>query len=329
MAVPAATRSSEAEPLVSASAVRLCASKEWCSPGPPVSCSGPLPRSGRQRGALRRDELGVRAGGAAHRLGGVVDQHVQRPPGRHPVRQRDHLCRVAQVESDHREPVQPVRAVRHRGEAAHRVVREAGGDGRLGAVAQQAERDVHADLGPAAGEQRPPPRQVRTRLSLGVVQLGARAAQLVVEGVHLDVALLADVAGPRIEQRAGDLPRAGLADGTAAGLVVDPAGSGRGGGRRHGEVVGQHLVALLPPPADLDALVDPRRRLPDPHRVGVVGGQVVELGQHVQAGLQPVGVDAGHGDDSRRARRQRALTRPAGSGPARAPASSRASPRAA
>ena len=92
-------------------------------------------------------------GGAAHRLGRVVDQDVQRALRGHRVGQRDDLSRVAQVDAHDAQPVQPVGAVVHRGEAAHGVVRKAGGDRRVRAVAQQPQRDVHADLGAPAGEQ--------------------------------------------------------------------------------------------------------------------------------------------------------------------------------
>lgn len=84
------------------------------------------------------------------------------------IGQGDHLGRVAQIYSDDAQPVQPVGAVVHRGETPDRVVGEARGDGRVRAVAQQPERDVHADLGAAAGEQRPPPAQIGTSVPLGV-----------------------------------------------------------------------------------------------------------------------------------------------------------------
>ncbi len=57
------------------------------------------------RGALRLDERSVGAGGSAHRLGGVVDQNVQRALRGDGVRERDHLSRVAQVDPDDAEPM--------------------------------------------------------------------------------------------------------------------------------------------------------------------------------------------------------------------------------
>ena len=155
----------------------------------------------------RRPAAAYAAGRPAHRLRRVVDQDVQRPCGGDRVGQRDHLGRIAQVDADHAQPVQPVGAVRHGGEPAHGVVREAGGDRGVGAVAQQPQRDVHADLGPSAGEQRAAPGQVGARVALGPVERGARRAELVVERVDHGVAVLADVAGPRPQQRARRSPR--------------------------------------------------------------------------------------------------------------------------
>ena len=169
---------------------------------PKVSSSGSGPVGQRLR--LGRGQRRVGAGRAAHRLRGVVDQDVQRALLGDRVGQRHHLRRVAQVDADDPQPVQPVGAVRHRGEPADRVVREPGGDGGVRAVAQQPQRDVHADLGPAAGEQRAPAGQVGAGVALGVADRRAVGAELVVERVHLGVALLADVAGPRPDQGAGD-----------------------------------------------------------------------------------------------------------------------------
>ena len=156
----------------------------------------------RRRGALRLDERRVGAGSAAHGLGRVVDQDVQRALRGHGVRKRDDLSGIAQVDANDAQPVQPVGTVGHRGETAHGVVREAGGDGRVGAVAEQSQRDVHADLGAAAGEQGAPAGEVGAGVALGAVERGAFRAELVVEGVDHRVAVLAHVAGARPEQRA-------------------------------------------------------------------------------------------------------------------------------
>ena len=100
------------------------------------------------------------------------------------------------------------RAVGHRGEAARRVAREARRDRRVRAVAQQAQRDVHADLRAAAGEQRAAARQVGARLAPRVVARRAVRAELVVEDVDLRVVLLADVTRLRAQQRPALAPRA-------------------------------------------------------------------------------------------------------------------------
>ncbi len=60
----------------------------------------------------------------------------------------------------------------------------------LRAVPQQPERDVHADLGTAAGEQRPLAGEVGAGVAAGAVLGGAALAELVVEVVDLDVPLL-------------------------------------------------------------------------------------------------------------------------------------------
>ena len=148
-----------------------------------------------RRGALRLDECRVRARGAAHRLRGVVDQNVQRTLRRHGVRERDDLSGVTQVDAHDAQSVQPVGAVAHRGEAAHGVVGKAGGDCRVGAVAEQSQRDIHTDLGAAAREQRAPAGEVGTGLALGAAERGALRTQLVVKRVDNRVVVLADVAG--------------------------------------------------------------------------------------------------------------------------------------
>ena len=180
--------------------------------------------SGR-RGALRLDERRVGARSPAHRLRGVVDQDVQRALRGHGVRERDDLSGVPQVDAHDAQPVQPVGTVGHRGEAAHGVVREAGGDGRVGAVAEQSQRDVHADLGAAAGEQGAPAGEVGAGVALGAVERGAVRTELVVEGVDHGVVVLAHVAGARPEQRARGGPDRSGHQRQACGLVVDAAGA--------------------------------------------------------------------------------------------------------
>ncbi len=118
--------------------------------------------AGRQRPGLGVGQRAVRPGGAAHRLRSVVDQDVEGPLRRNGIGQRDHLRGIAQVDADHPQAVDPVGAVLHGLETPDGVVREPGGDRQVGAVAQQPQRDVHADLGAASGEQGPAPvRSVR------------------------------------------------------------------------------------------------------------------------------------------------------------------------
>ena len=106
-------------------------------------------------------------------------------------------------------------------------------DGGVGPVAQQAQGDVHADLGAAAGEQRTPSGQVGARVPLRAVQPRAGRAELVVERVDLGVAVLAGVAGAGPPERPGEGGRRAGRQRQPEGLVVDPAG--RTGGRRGGD----------------------------------------------------------------------------------------------
>src|SRR5262249_45932223 len=144
--------------------------------------------------------------------------------------QRHHLGRVAQVDADDLQPVDPLVTVGLGLEPADRVVRETRGDRGVGAVTQQPQCDVHADLGAATGEEGALAGEVGAGVATGPVLRGALLAELVVEVVHLDVALLADVAGARALEYPGDLAR--LRDRRrqdALGLVVDAL---RGAGRR-------------------------------------------------------------------------------------------------
>ena len=69
-----------------------------------------------QRALGQRRQLGihqrlVRTGGAPHRLRRVVDEDVERAVGRDGVGESDHLGRVAQVDADDLEAMDPVRRV--------------------------------------------------------------------------------------------------------------------------------------------------------------------------------------------------------------------------
>ncbi len=236
---------------------------------------------------VERDHLGQRAVGQRLRLGldqrcigprrpadglgGVVDQDVQRSLCCNGVRERDDLGRVAQVDPDDAQPVDPVGAVLHGSESANRIGREARGDRRVGAVAQQPQCDVHPYLRAATGEQSAPAGEVSARVALAAVEGSARRAQLVIERVDVDVSGLAGVAGARLQQLSGKRAGGVRYQLQALGLVVDPL---RGAGRRQGgdgPVVGQHLLAALGPALFLDTLEDSRRRSPDRHGVRVLG----------------------------------------------------------
>ena len=71
----------------------------------------------------------------------------------------------------------------------------------MGAIPEQAERDVHPDLGAAAREQGALAGEIGPSIPLGVVEGCAVGAQLVVEGVDERVVLLADVARSRLDER--------------------------------------------------------------------------------------------------------------------------------
>ena len=122
-------------------------------------------RAARQRRLRGRGQVRVRLGRPPHGLRRVVDQDVERALGGDVVGEGDDLSRIAQVEADDAQAIDPVCAVVHRGEAPDGVVREARRDRRVGAVAEQPQRDVHPDLGPAAGEQRATSAQVGARVA--------------------------------------------------------------------------------------------------------------------------------------------------------------------
>ncbi len=250
--------------------------------------------TGGQRGALALDQGRVGGGQTAHGLRRVVDQDVQGPGLGDPLGQGHGLRRVAQVDADDLQPVHPVRRVVHGLEPADGVLGEARGDGRVGAVTQQPQRDVHADLGTAAGEQRALAGQVGSGVALGAVQAGAVRTELVVEVVDLDVAGLACVAGAGALEYARDPARLGdRRRQDALGLVVDAlGGTGRGGLGDRLVVGGLGGPALLAA-ALLDRAVDAGRGPAHRDGVGVVDLQRVEFLEHAEADGQALGVDAG------------------------------------
>ena len=244
-----------------------------------------------QGGVLTRDQRRVGARRAAHGLAGVADQDVERPRRSDVVGQRHDLRGVAQVDADDLEPVGPLLTVVERGEAAHGIVREAGREGEVRPVAQQAQRDVHADLGAPAGEQRASSTQVGALVALGVRARGAARAQPVVERVDEHVVVLADVAAARVDQLAGEGARGRRRQQGALGLVVDAQRGARGRGRGDRPVVGELLRALGELALALDRLEHPRGGALDRHPVRVVLGHRVQRVEHPQRDGQVVGVD--------------------------------------
>ncbi len=166
-------------------------------------------------------ERRVRAGGAAYRLRGVVDEDVERASLDHRVGEADDLGGIAQVDADDSQAMQPIPRIGKRRETAHGIARESRRDGRVRAIPEQAKRDVHSDLGSTPGEQRAPATEIGAGITPGVVLGGAVWAELVVERVDLRVVLLADVAGTRLDQRSCGGSSHGDCERDAAGLVVD------------------------------------------------------------------------------------------------------------
>ena len=114
------------------------------------------------------------------------------------------------------------------------VVREARGGHHGGAGAQQLEGRLVADLDPRPGDEGHAAVEVGRLEALLVVELGARGAQRVVEGVQRLVLDLADVAGLRLQHLA-----------RALHLAACPAFSRRGGGTKTSD----SRAARIPVPA--------------------------------------------------------------------------------
>ncbi len=246
----------------------------------------------RQRGQFGLGQRRVRPGGPAHRLRGVVDQDVQRPGISDRVGEADDLCRVAQVDTDDPQPVQPVPGIGPAGKPAYGITGKTGRDRRVSAVAEQAKRDVHPDLRAATGEQCPLAGQVGARVPSGVAEGRTVRTQLVIEGVDAGVVLLADVAGPRLQQRARTRCRRRSGERNSPCLVVDAvSGAGRGGGDHRAVGVGD-LLALLVAPGLLRGFEHMRRRTANRDEIRVFRVEVVQFGQNGEGHLQPFGVDA-------------------------------------
>ena len=180
--------------------------------------------TGGKRTGLGVDQGAVSTGGPSNSLCGVVDQDVERTLCGNGIRECNNLGGVAEVDADDAQTVNPVVAVFHRLESADRVVGESRRDGQMCTVTQQAQRDVHTDFRAAAGQKCASAGEISAGITFAAAGGSAFGAQLVVEGVDCGVALLADVARPRLDERAGGSAGGVRLDRNACGLVVDAIG---------------------------------------------------------------------------------------------------------
>ena len=142
------------------------------------------------------------------------------------------------------------------------------------------------------------PVQVGARLAAGVVERRAVGTQLVVERVDVTVALLADVAGARAQQRPRRVAPLPFAERQRApvGLVVDPARRGGRRGRGHRRVGGAGRPSRRAARRrSLTVLKMAGGGAAHRDRVGMLDVELVELGQHAQADLEVGRVDRGRG----------------------------------
>lgn len=242
--------------------------------------AGRVPGALGQRVVLAGREQRVRLGRAAHGLRGVVDEDVQRLAlAPQLLAQAQHLARIAQVDGEDGQPVEPLLAARLGTEAAHRVVREARGDQQLRAVAQHHQRQLEPDLHPAAGEQHPASAQVGAQGASGGVVGGAGRAQAVVEGIDLSVGRLADVAGARLAE-----DPAGTGDGQRG--VLAPAGRAGRGRCHHLGVGGRQFGTACPAPAQASVPREGRGDLLGVQAYRVVDGQRPQSGDRAMEGCQ-------------------------------------------
>ena len=139
--------------------------------------------------------VAVEVGRTSHRLAGVVNDEIQ------PIASVDqvltkglHTRRMAQIETENLQSVTPLGEVGLLGVPKRRIAGKAGRHDQVGSRSEQLDAGLVADLHSATGEQRHPAGQVGRLPSLGVVEVTAGRAHLVVEGVDCRVALLADIA---------------------------------------------------------------------------------------------------------------------------------------
>ena len=147
------------------------------------------------RRLLELEHVPVEVRRPAHGLARVVDDEVE--PVARLVQVPAELLdarRVTQIEAEDLEPIAPVVEVGLLRVPGRRVPRKPRRHDQRGSGSQQLDPGLVADLHPSAREQRDAAAEVGGLGPLGVVEVAAREAELVVERVDLDVALLADVA---------------------------------------------------------------------------------------------------------------------------------------
>ena len=204
---------------------------------------------------------------------------------------------VAQVDADDAQAVRATRRCRpSRVKRRTASSREARRDRRVRAVAQQPQRDVHPDLRPPAGEQR-----------AAAGQVGARVAALVVAAPRRR-----DRAGGRRRRRRGSAACRRSTRGRAASvpaarrrrargqrqplrLVVDPARARRSPSPRSPPSSFARTAARRSARrCSLTVLNSRADRAPDRDRVGMLGGELLDLGEDAQRVGEAVGIDAVH-----------------------------------
>jgi len=154
-------------------------------------------------GGFSRDHVAVEGGWTPHRLAGVVDDEVEPLPTVGEVStERIDTRGVAQVEAEHLEVVAPVGEVRFARVPARAVAGKPSGDDQLRPGAQQLDPRLITDLDATAGEERYAAAKVSDFASLGEVEVAASVAELVVERVHLNEVLFADVTVLRLDDLA-------------------------------------------------------------------------------------------------------------------------------
>ncbi len=159
------------------------------------------------RAGLELEHVTVEGGRPSHRLTGVVDDEVEALARLTEVMAEGlHARRVAKVEAEDLEPVAPLLEVGLLRVPHRRVAREARRHDQLRTGAEELDARLVADLDASAGQQRDASREVGGLGALAEVERRALGAELIVERVDLDVALLADVAVLRLD----DLAEAGI-----------------------------------------------------------------------------------------------------------------------